>query len=94
MGLWRLMAVSFDSDVAIQRTLRDLQSCADVVQADGLVFEELVGKYDPPVIGHYRWSAAFSASGAGGSQSSIGPLLNETVLKLCQRRKDKKDQFA
>lgn len=52
------LAISFDSDVAVQRTLRDLQCCTDVVEAYRLVFEELVGKYDPSVTGHSCGMAA------------------------------------
>ena len=44
--------------------------------------------------GHFEGSAAFSAAGAGRSQSGDRPLRNQLALELGQRRKDSKDQLA
>lgn len=58
---------SSDHDVAIKRAFRDFQSCADVVQADGLVLEQLVGEYDASVIRPDWRVTTFSTPGANCS---------------------------
>src|SRR5262245_39270928 len=84
-SIWLAKSLTFDGtrratasnhDVSIECALGDLQSGADVVQANRLVLEKFIGENNSPIVWPDWWAATFVTSGAGRGQPRVCSFLN------------------